>query len=133
AIEEVIAAVAARPIGERRKKPISVSWAKNVIKEFRAFLRWLNKSRAWRWTRPTDYDVLPVRIGRSQEERAQITNLAVKTFRVDELRILWEYALPWERLLMALGLNCGFGMAEIATLRVDEVFFDQPHPSARQI
>jgi hypothetical protein len=132
-IEEMIENVAARPVSKKTKKPISVSWAKNVIKEFRVFLRWLNKSRAWRWTRPNDYDVLPVRIGRTQEERAQITSLAVKTFSPDELQTLWEYALPWERLLMVLGLNCGFGMAEIATLRVDEVFFDQPHPSARQI
>jgi hypothetical protein len=36
-------------------------------------------------------------------------------------------------LLMALALNCGFGMAEITTLRPEEVLFDQPHPDGRRI
>jgi hypothetical protein len=59
--------------------------------------------------------------------------LAVETFSPDELTTLWRYALPWERLLMVLALNCGFGMAEIATLRRDELILGKPHPFGEQI
>ncbi len=130
AIEAVVAMLAARPPAARGGRPVSVAWSRAVIKEFRVFLRWLNRSRQWQWTRPHDYEVSPVRVDRTQEERARITSLAVQTYTPGELKTLWEYAVPWERLLMALGLNCGFGMAEIATLRADEVVFDQPHPYA---
>lgn len=127
-IDAIVEQIAARPSSERSGGPVSVYWAKNVIKEFRAFLRWLNKSKGWTWTRPADYDVVPVRITRTQEERAKITTLTVQTFAPSELLTLWKYALPFERLLMSLGLNCGFGMAEIASLQVQEILFDQPHP-----
>ena len=127
-IEAVVERVVTRPASKKTVEPISVAWAKNVIKEFRAFLRWLNKSKTWTWTRPSDYDVVPVRISRTQDERAKLTAIAVQTFTVNELATLWKYALPFERLLLSLGLNCGFGMAEIASLQTQEVLFDQPHP-----
>ena len=127
-IESIIERIASRPFSEKSEGTSSMTRAKNVIKEFRAFLRWLNKSKAWTWTRPSDYDVVPVRITRTQDERAKLTTLAVQTFTLNELITLWKYALPFERLLMSLGLDCGFGMAEIASLQTREVLFDQPHP-----
>ncbi len=132
-IESILRLLAFRPVSEKTGEPVSVSWTKNAIKEFRQFLRWLHKSKSYGWRRPDDYEVLPVRVGRTQDERARITSLAVETFSVDELIVLWRYALPWERLLMSLALNCGFGMAEIATLRREEVLFGKPHPFAEQI
>lgn len=38
-----------------------------------------------------------------------------------------RYAQPFERLLLLLGLNCGFGRAEIASLLIGEVHFNAPH------
>ncbi len=132
-IENILRLLASRPVSEKTGEPVSVSWAKNTIKEFRQFIRWLHKSKSYGWKRPDDYEVLPMRVGRTQDERARITSLAVETFSLDELMILWRYALPWERLLMTLALNCGFGMAEIATLRRGEVLLGKPHPFAEQI
>jgi hypothetical protein len=76
---------------------------------------------------------VPVKVQRTQADRAKITSLAVSVFTEEELRVLWRYALPWERLLMTLALNCGFGMAEIATLQRAELHLDRPHPHAAQI
>jgi hypothetical protein len=132
-IDGILRLLASRPVSEKTGEPVSVSWAKNTIKEFRQFIRWLHKKKSYGWRRPEDYEVLPVRVGRTQDERARITSLAVETFSLDELMVLWRYALPWERLLMTLGLNCGFGMAEIATLCREEVLFAKPHPFAEQI
>ncbi len=132
-IESVIHLLASRPVSRKTGRPVSVSWSRNTIKEFRRFIRWLHKSKEYRWSRPADYDVSPVRVARTQGERARITALAVEVFTADELATLWRYGLPWDRLLMTLALNGGFGMAEIATLRPEEVLFDQPHPAARRI
>jgi hypothetical protein len=40
-----------------------------------------------------------------------------------------QYATPQERAFLLLGLNCGFGVAEIGTLIHGEVVFTQRHPS----
>ena len=57
----------------------------------------------------------------------------VQTYSLDELRTLWEYATPFQRLLMLLALNCGFGRAELASLEPGEVLLRQPHPHEREV
>src|SRR5262249_42009007 len=42
-------------------------------------------------------------------------------FKVGELKTIWEYAKPWDRALILLALNCGFGKREIATLQPGEI------------
>lgn len=131
-IEGIIRLIAKRPPRKRDKTPISHSWAKATIKEFRKFLRWLHKSKAFRWRKPVDYEVEPNRIRITEDERVSRTPF-VETYSNVELSTLWKYATPWERCLMALGLNCGFGMAEIGTLRKEEFYPRQPHPLADQL
>lgn len=53
--------------------------------------------------------------------------MQVDTFSFDELRLLNEYATPLERVFLLLGLNCGFGVAEIASLLVGEVVLFKGH------
>ena len=45
-----------------------------------------------------------------------------------ELVTLYQYATGLERLLLLLGLNCGFGQAEIASLQMEEIDLDKKHP-----
>jgi hypothetical protein len=45
----------------------------------------------------------------------------VATYTKEELRVLWEYGTDTTRLLMALALNCGFGIAEIGSLKAEQV------------
>jgi integrase len=132
-IEELLGVLAKRPVSRKTGLPIARRYASMVVKEFRCFLRWLNKSKDWEWVRPHDYDVTPVRVRQFPEEVANAGALSVKTFELEELATLWRYATPWERVLMALALNCGFGMGEIATLRRRDIFLHEPHPYARQI
>jgi len=56
---------------------------------------------------------------------------AVDTFQLDELRLLNRYATPIERLYLLLGLNCGFGTKEIATLTIGEIFLHQALPAGQ--
>jgi hypothetical protein len=67
--------------------------------------------------------VTPVRIPLTPAElAARYTPQQVETYTVEELVTLWAYAMPQERLLMLLALNCGFGQREIGTLQVGQVF-----------
>jgi hypothetical protein len=133
-IDSVLRLHARRPVSRHTGGPVSEKWARNCIKEFKAFLRWLHRSREWSWRFPDDYEHhQPVKVVRTQQDRAKITSLAVSVFSVDELRVLWKYALPWERLCVALALNCGFGMAEIGTLQRAELHLGEIHPHAHQI
>jgi hypothetical protein len=104
-IEGIIRLLALRPVSQKTGQPVSERGAKNAIKEFRSFIRWLHKSKSYGWRRPDDYEVVPVKVARTQNDRAKMTSLAVDTFSVDELTTLWRYATPWERPLMTLALN----------------------------
>src|ERR1019366_8949111 len=97
-IEELIEILRLRPNGED-KKPVSVSWTQNCIKQFRHFLRWLNKSSAFGWKRPTDLELARVRIPLTHEEKsARGRSAQVQTYAPDELRTLWNHGSPFHRL-----------------------------------
>ena len=55
-IEDMIRVVAARPARKHDGKPISHSWAKATIREFRQFIRWLDRSNEFVWRKPRDYE-----------------------------------------------------------------------------
>lgn len=127
-IDSLLGVIARRPISQKTDEPISKVTAQATIKEFRQFLRWLHKTKTFVWKKPDDYEVHPIRIRLRPDEKSKKGAIHVRTYSDEQLKTLWQYATPWERCLMILGLNCGFGMGEIATLRRDEVFLRQTHP-----
>ena len=104
-------------------KPCSRDWAVGVIKTLRDFVRWLHRTKAFDWKKPDDYEVTAVRVARFPEELAH--EEVKPRYTTDEVATLYEYARGVERLLLLLGLNCGFGQAEIATLKLSEVCLDK--------
>ena len=127
-IEQLLDALRMRP-RKSDHTPVSVSWTRNCIKQFRHFIRWLNKSPEFDWRRPHDLEQTQMRIPLTSEEKsARIRTAQVQTYSVDELRFLWEYATPFQRLIMLLGLNCGFNRAEIASLELSDVILHRQHP-----
>ncbi len=113
---------------------ISVKYAGNCLKTYRRFLRWLSKSRDFSWKKPTDLETTPLSIPLTPAEKlARGCVNQVETYSVDELCVLWEYASPFQRLLMLLALNCGFGRAEVVSICVQQVAFRQKHPHEREI
>jgi hypothetical protein len=96
-IDELIDILRLRPTS-KRKKAISASYAQSCIKRFRHFLRWLNKSNEFAWKRPADLDLPRVNIPVTAEERTKrLRSSQVQTYSSDELRTLWEFALPGSR------------------------------------
>jgi integrase len=113
-----------RPPLRRTGKPVSVSWAKSVIKQIRDFVRWLHKSSEFDWRKPSEYEVLPVTVKPTEEEIAEKPFKRVR-YKKAEIAALWEYATPLERVYLLLALNCGFGLGEIVTLRLKELQADK--------
>lgn len=113
--------------GARPKKPSGGLYAKNtirdIVKTLRNFTKWLHRDREWDWRLPEGWDMPRVRVKTLPEERAR--KRALPKYKRAEIATLFESALPFERLLLLLGLNCGFGKAEIETLQLSEIKFGE--------
>lgn len=107
-----------------KQERISRASVHNYIGELHRFFKWLHRSGEFAWRKPEDFDEIDRSVPPDAETvKKQIRN--VETFRLEELQLLNRYARPTERLYLMLGLNCGFGAKEIATLTIGEVFLHQ--------
>ena len=123
-----------RPKVKGKSKPIARKVAVEHIKQLRAFLRWLHKNDNYEWKRPADFDDLVTAVPTNHTEKANaISTLQVDTYDLDELVLLYKYATPFERTLLLLGLNCGFGASEVCGLTYQEIRLHAAHPHAARI
>ncbi len=122
-----------RPPRKGTTQPIAKQSAEHQIAAIRSFVRWLSRSTKYPWRKPDSFDEIRSRVGsRVDDVRRQVTPEDI--FTLDELVLLNRYATPFERLLLLLGINCGFGRAETASLTVGELFLRTAHePRHREI
>ena len=119
--EEIYGIFRRRPLTLRsglleRMKPSS---AKNLIKELGNFFDWLDGAEEYEWIAPrrfhaikkTPDDLTPPEV---YERRMGREKLVIPD---EQLKVLFEYALPSERILLLLGLNCAFAASEVGHLR----------------
>lgn len=130
--EDLVEILRRRPMKPNGKR-VSVTWARNCIKQFRHFLKWLSKSPEFQWKRPGDLDIARIQIVGDEESTSAVQSMKVSTYTDDELKILWEHATPLQRLFLLIALNCGFGQAELASLELDEVHLHQQHPHGSEV
>src|SRR5262249_30652610 len=109
-----------RPLKKGTKAPISRKSAINLIGELQRFFKWLHRSPDHHWRKPEDFDEMDLRVDTLEQDHAKLSR-RVSVFTLDELVLLNQYATPLERTLFLLGLNCGFGIAEIASLQLGEI------------
>jgi hypothetical protein len=115
-------------------RPLALRTCQNQITELNRFFRWLHRSKDFEWRKPEDFDELVTRVKDIADERTCIDyETQVRVYTPSELAILYKYATPLERLIVLLGLNCGFRGAETGTLLKGHVFLDKPHPNAKYL
>jgi hypothetical protein len=121
-----------RPILGRTKKPASPDTVRDLVKRIRTFIKWLHKSSEFRWRKPEDYEPGRVHIRMTPAElSAKMNPNRVAVYSLEELGTLWEYGSPWERFLMVLALNCGFGADQLSMLQTAEIHeADERHLTA---
>ena len=130
-IDAILKSLSDRPV-TKKGKHCSVRHAQNCMKEFRKFLEWLDKSESFNWRFPIRFEFETPKVTRKPlnptEEVNPILLRKKRTYVVGELKTLYEYAEPLQRLYLLFGLNFGFGNAELISLRTDEIFLNQAHP-----
>ncbi|SIN88664.1 hypothetical protein SAMN05444166_1446 [Singulisphaera sp. GP187] len=119
--EEMFGVFRRRPLTLRSKlrDRMKPSTAKNYIKELGNFFNWLDGAETLEWTFPRRFHAIkktPDDLTASEQYDRRMAR--EKLVLPDEhLMVLFEYALPSERILLLLGLNCAFAASEIGHLR----------------
>lgn len=108
-IEEILFYWGKRPVDANEKR-YSRDTCKNQLILIRAFLPWLHRSDL-PWKLPSDYLFPRIKIEWLPSEVSG--EVKKRTFTLSEVGVLWKHATPLERVFIALGLNCGFGAAEM--------------------
>lgn len=108
-----------RPPAKTSGNPIARTTAAKHISELRNFLIWLHENPEASWSMPSNcrrLNTQPMRLDSDFRVKGQ----SLRRYSVDELRILYQHAREQERLILLLGLNCGFGTAEMGLLKVED-------------
>jgi len=113
------------------KKRMTPASAKHIIKELGNFFDWLDGAEEFEWVEPRRFHSIvktPEKLN-AEEQYQRRESKKRSVVPTEHLKTLVEYALPIERILLLLGLNCAFGAAEIGQLRsgflrLDEAIID---------
>jgi hypothetical protein len=108
-----------RPISKRYNKPMTRKSCVNYIKELDFFLKWLHRSEQFKWRLPVDYTLIKKNVRKLEMDTLGSLS-PVKTFSIENLKIINSYARPIERLLFLLGINCAYGADQSGRLQVSE-------------
>ncbi len=127
AVNELVGYWRRRPCKTGTDTPMTSKSCGNYLSALLRFLKWLDGASNFDWVKPTALSDLDTRVRRLASDHAGRSLEQVKTFSLDELRLLIRYGQPTDRLLVLLALNCGFGNAEIASLLTGEVHLFKAH------
>ena len=132
---QIIDIIRGRPFTLRTGKHCSKRFAASCLKEFRVFLKWLDKSKSYFWVWPARYEYTPGRVSDVATEisGSQPAKRLIETNTIPELTELYCEAEPIQRLYMLLGLNCGLIAAEQTDLRNNEIYLGTRHPDSNAL
>ena len=131
AIERMLNYWRGRPLKKGSDKPVAAVTAKKMQSALKKFLRWLHRTDAFDWQKPPEIEEIRGRVATLESDRKAGFE-QVETFERDELVALNAVATPLERIILLLGLNCGFNAMEMATLRWEEVHLFTAHEDRLQ-
>jgi integrase len=131
-VDEMIGHWRRRPCKTGSNQPVTAKTARNYMSTLIRFFKWLHKSSKFEWSKPFAFSDLNKRVRRLPEDHAKKSLEQVDTFSLEELQLLMRYGRPLDRLLILLSLNCGYGRAEIASLRIGEIHLNKGHTKREQ-
>lgn len=133
-VEKMIRYWRQRPLklgGKLPQQRVAAKSASHYLSALRNFFKWLHARPNYDWRKPDDFHEIKTRVTKLESEhRTQVD--ADQVFTLDELKLLYQYGRPLDRILILLGLNCGFGAAESSTLLASEIFLRTPHSKRHQ-
>ena len=121
--QDAINAVRLRPLTPKSKfttRLTPTSAGKILYAVVNVFFEWLDTENRFDWTEPPKFHKLTKTPSKTTDEEKYERQQSKQFFTVadEHIRLAFEYALPIERVLLLLGLNCAFGQGEIGNLRI---------------
>lgn len=120
-----------RPEDRRKNKEgkyLAGKTCQNYIGELWRFFGWLHLSTEFGWRRPQDFASIKKDVRKLKSDRRSVHDMEIKTFSLEDLKLLYRNAIPFERFLLAWGLNCAHGAAEVGRVEWGDLFLAQEHP-----
>lgn len=120
-----------RPEDRRKGKEgnyLTRKTCQNYVGELGRFFDWLHLSAEFGWRKSEDYSSLNRKVRKLRTDRRSLQDMEIKTFSLEELKILYRNAIPFERFLITWCLNCAHGAAEIGRVEWGDVLISQEHP-----
>jgi hypothetical protein len=131
-LDTMFAYLRKRPISKRTGKPMKRKSCQNYIGELGRFCDWLDLTSEFSWQLPERFNRIKRKVDELEEDIASEAS-DIFVFSRDQLRILYRYAAPLDRLLILLGLNCAFGADQTGRLRLKEARLTKKMPMIRRI
>ena len=119
-VDQLFGILRKRPITHRYKEAMARKTATNLLGELHGFFDWLHKSSEWDWRKPVDFSDISRRPLDLETDDADAAE-DVPVYTKDQLKTLYVYATPLERLLILLAINCAFGADQIGRLKIGEI------------
>lgn len=122
-----------RPKSKHTKETLARKTCMNHIGELKRFFDWLHLTPKFGWRRPSDLLTdLKTDVRKLPSDRKSLKKLEIDRFNIDELKLLYKHAIPFERLLLVWCLNCAHGAAEVGRLEWEDLYLRSPHPWAKE-
>lgn len=117
-----------RPMSPHTKTVLTSKTCGNYIGELKRFFDWLHLTKEFGWRKPNDFGDLSTRIRKRNSDRPSIADMTISIYTLDELKLLYKHAQPFERLLLVWCLNCAHGAAEIGRVEWEDILIREEHP-----
>jgi integrase len=124
--QEIYNVLRRRPAKEDGK-PYEKKTCQHLLATLGNALDFADLTGRWTWKLPPSFS----RIKKSVFDLEQDNDKPVEipTYSVEELKTLWLFARPNERLLIALAMNCGMGADQIGRLTIKRICLREDEPS----
>ena len=133
-LDEITAYWVNRPT-TRKGNRCSRDHARDMLKDWWAFLRWLDKNTQWQWHLPDRAEDLkrpPVRLP-EDDTSEPFSTINKPTYTPEELAIIATHADAFGRTLIAVCVNCAFGASEVGQWPTRLYSLHKAHPHATGI
>jgi len=124
--QEIYNVLRRRPAKEDGK-PYEKKTCQHLLATLGNALDFADLSDRWRWKLPSSFSRIKKGVADLEEDNEKPVEMP--TYSAQELKALWQFARPNERLLVALAMNCGMGADQIGRLTIKRIWLRDDEPS----
>ena len=125
-LDELLAYWRNRPVSEKTGTNISYDDAKHKLDCLWSIVVWVDENDRWKWRRPKGkFKKRPERLDQDRKKN-RTRRVSKNTYSPDQLALIVEHLDTFEKMILAVCVNCGMQPAEIGRLETDDFFTVHP-------